>query len=109
MREEQWFADLAQAVEGEESGERAPSCLKSRLYTRLIREQQADAPLVPLAATHAAGRGLCVFEHLVRIMPLGMSQTHQYCELCHARVAGERIENAPIFWPNCPYCEFQNR
>jgi hypothetical protein len=30
------------------------------------------------------------------------------CRVCHARVLGERLERAPIFWPGCPYSEFHN-
>jgi hypothetical protein len=36
-------------------------------------------------------------------------QSLQYCKVCHAKALGERIEQAPIYWPGCPYCEFQNR
>jgi hypothetical protein len=28
------------------------------------------------------------------------------CRICHARILGERLEKAPIFWPGCPYSEF---
>jgi hypothetical protein len=24
-------------------------------------------------------------------------------------VLGERVENAPIYWPGCPYVDFQGR
>jgi hypothetical protein len=30
------------------------------------------------------------------------------CRICHARVLAERMEQAPIFWPGCPYSEFHN-
>ena len=108
MNDEIWFEQLTDLYQEEETI--APSCLKSRVYSRLIEAQQAEAPLLGLKDTVAGGRGLCVFEKLVEILPVGAAlQTFQYCSVCHARVAGEKIENAPIYWANCPYCEFQNR
>jgi len=108
MMDEKWFEEIAQLED--ESTTLAPSCLKSRLYSRLIEEQELDGPLASLKDTVAAGRGLCVFEKLIEILPAQANiQSFQYCTVCHARVAGERIENAPIYWANCPYCEFQNR
>jgi hypothetical protein len=90
--------------------EPASSRLKSRIYSRLMLEEAAEGPLLGLAETKADGRGLCVFEELVRIAPVGETlQSRNYCRICHARVAGERIENAPIYWPHCPYVLLQNR
>lgn len=108
MNDERWFEELAAAEN--EADVLAPSCLRSRLYSRLILEQEASGPLASLRASEEGGRGLCVFEKLVEILPQQPGlQTFQYCKVCHARVAGETVENAPIYWGNCPYCEFQNR
>mgnify|MGYP000585235823 CR=1 FL=1 len=105
MSDELWFEQLAAAHEADEV--LAPSCLKSRLYSRLIVEQEKTGPLLSLKET----QGLCVYEKLIEILPVeqAMVQSFQYCKVCHSRVAGENIENAPIYWANCPYCEFQNR
>ncbi len=95
-------------AEPQEHTGRAPSSLKARLYTALVREQQASGPLASLDATVAAGRGICVFEKLVQIAPLGEEAKKPFfCGVCHARVLGEHLENPPIFWPNCPYVSFK--
>jgi hypothetical protein len=89
---------------------RAPSRLKSRTYTALIEAQQEGGPLLDVSSTKQQGHALCVFEELVQITPLGQPVKQSfYCSVCHARVLGERVENAPIFWPHCPYVRFQNR
>ena len=54
-----------------ESAERAPSSLKARLYTSLVRRQQESGPLSSLDDSVASGHGICVFEKLVQISPLG--------------------------------------
>ncbi|MEO7142497.1 MAG: hypothetical protein ABI165_03240 [Bryobacteraceae bacterium] len=102
---------IASGAELPEAGAvRASSRLKSRIYSRLVQEQAADGPLLSLSKTKAAGRALCVFENLVQIAPVGETAGRaNYCRVCHARVAGERIESAPIYWPHCPYVLFQNR
>lgn len=88
----------------------APSRLKSRIYSALMLAAQHEAPLATLSECKAAGAGLCVFEELVRILPAGEAKERRNpCRVCHARVLGERVENAPIYWPNCPYVRFQNR
>jgi hypothetical protein len=87
---------------------KAPSRLKARLYSALIREQQATGPLQSLSHTEAEGRGLCVFEKLVQIAPAGeRAQTPFFCWACHARILAEKIEGAPVYWLNCPYANFQ--
>lgn len=88
----------------------APSTLKSKIYSALLVAQAAEGPLLPLADCRAAGGRLCVFEELVRVAPVGevLHQTN-YCRVCHARVLGEKVEGAPIYWPGCPYVQFQNR
>ena len=89
---------------------KAPSRLKSRIYSALIRRLEADGPLLDLSSTKASGRDLCVFENVAATAPVGTRATSfNLCRLCHARVMGERIEGAPIFWPHCPYAEFQGR
>ncbi len=89
---------------------RAPSRLKSRIYSALVAEQAESGPLRSLPQTRAEGRGLCVFELLVSIAPVGEAmKSRNPCRVCHARVLGERVEGAPIFWANCPYVRFQGR
>ena len=109
MNEDLWFEQFAEAIPLEETV-LAPSCLKSRVYSALILAAETAGPLLSLTDTKEAGRGLCVFEHLVQILPSPDAvQSFQYCKVCHARVLGEHVENAPIFWPCCPYSNFQNR
>ena len=55
----------------EESEERAPSSLKARLYSLLVRKQQESGPLASLQVTVSAGHSICVFERLVQIAPVG--------------------------------------
>lgn len=103
--QQQFFADLAARVEG--TGP-APARLKSRIYSALVRAQQSSGPLLDLVRTHAAGQGLCVFEHLVSIAPVGESlKSLNPCQVCHARVLAENLKRAPIYWNHCPYAEFQ--
>jgi hypothetical protein len=89
---------------------RASSRLKSRIYSTLMREQAASGPLRSLSETRASGGGLCVFESLTVACPTGERVRQlNLCRVCHARVLGEQVEGAPIFWHNCPYVDFQNR
>ncbi len=97
---------IASAAISPDAARRAPSTLKSRIYSRLVQEQSSSGSLRSLSET----AGLCVFEELVQIAPVGeAAKSINYCRVCHARVAGERWENAWIFWANCPYVKFQNR
>lgn len=106
-KQEQEFARLLSEVREEISG-RAPSSLKARLYTALIHEQQMSGPLANLDATVAENYGICVFERLVQISPVGeKAKSRFYCEVCHARILAEAFDNAPIFWPDCPYVAFK--
>ena len=99
------FAERAPATEL-----RAPSQLKSRIYSRLMLEEVKTGPLRSISECARDGRKLCIWEELVRIVPLGESAKQQnICRVCHARLLAEKIENAPIYWPNCPYVRFQNR
>lgn len=96
------------AAEIHQIGERAPSSLKARLYSGLIRKQQESGPLASLNTSVAAGHALCVFEELVHIAPVGeKAKSPFFCEICHARVMAERFEHPPIFWPGCPYVNFR--
>lgn len=103
-----FFEALAQATEP--AAEEAPNRVQSRVYSALMRAAEAEGPLCTLAESKDAGHGLCVFEELVRITPLGEKpQRFNYCRICHARVLAETVENAPIYWPHCPYVRFQGR
>lgn len=91
-----------------QSGERAPSSLKSRLYSALIRKQQESGALASLQASILAGHSICVFERLVQIAPLGeKAKSPFFCEICHARVLAEHFDKAPIFWSGCAYVKFK--
>lgn len=106
LPDEQWM----DGVEESTPRRRTPARVKSRVYSNLIRRMRAEGPLEDLAQTRQAGRGLCVFEELVRIAPVGQRpKGWQYCTVCHARILAESIENAPIYWGHCPYVRFQNR
>jgi hypothetical protein len=107
--QEEQFEFLFQFLSGERK-ETAPSRLKSRTYTALIRAQRESGPLQALTASEAAGRKLCLFERLVRIAPLGeKAKTPFFCAACQARILAERVEDALISWENCPYVSFQRR
>lgn len=94
--------------EPEAAGEKAPPSLKARLYSAVIRAQEATGPLASLDATVAAGHGICVFEKLVQIAPVGeRAKSPFFCHVCHARVLAEKFDNPPIFWPHCPYSAFK--
>jgi hypothetical protein len=82
------------------------SRLKSRIFSTLISLEQAEGPLRILSETRDAGGSLCVFEHAVAMLPSENLQSRNPCAVCHARVLGERVENAPIYWPGCPYSRF---
>lgn len=87
----------------------ASSRLKARIYSRVIGEQQKTGPLQSLSGTRTSGHGLCIFESLVQIAPIGeRAKSHFFCRTCHARVLAEKMENAPIFWSHCPYVAFQD-
>ena len=105
---DQWMERLAARTEPD--AERAPSSLKAKLYSRLVQEQAQFPGLATLSESNEHGYGLCVFEKLVQIASLGEDiEKRNPCRICHARVVAERVENAPIYWPNCPYAGFQNR
>jgi hypothetical protein len=104
------FSDrvLEEVAAHEDAGDRASSCLKSRIYSALMKRQAASGPLLGLPATRAAGRDLCVFELLTSVAPVGeMARRLNICRVCHARVLAEQVEHAPIHWAGCPYVDFQ--
>ncbi len=86
----------------------APARLKSRLFSRLNLEQKKEGPLASVSESKAAGRALCVFEEIMEIAPTGEAiKRMNYCRVCHARVLAENMDAAPIWWPGCPYADFQ--
>ena len=106
MRDEEFFEDLAAGPEL--AGRRAPSRVKSKIYSALVMRQAETGALLPLGRVKEGGRKLCVFEELVQIAPVGEKiESWNYCRVCHARVLGERVEKAPIYWWGCPYVTFQ--
>jgi hypothetical protein len=95
-------------AEPEETALAVPSSLKARLYSMLVHTQQESGPLASLDECVAAGHGICVFEKLVQISPLGKkAKSPFFCEVCHARVLAEHFDHPPIFWDHCPYVKFQ--
>src|SRR5215212_1025236 len=106
MSDELWFERLAEATGGT-TLERAPATLKSKVYSALLARMAETGALLDLRESTKAGGRLCIFENAITVLPLvrelgGMNP----CRICHARVLGERVEHAPIFWPGCPYSEF---
>jgi hypothetical protein len=107
MANDLWFERLAAEVET--APQRAPAALKSRVYSAVVASMSESGPLLDLMTTKQAGGHLCVFEHAVALLPVGRDlKSRNPCRVCHARVLGERMDHAPIFWPGCPYSEFHN-
>ena len=105
--EEAFFERLA---EGTHSGLHAPSRVKARVYSALMRRAAQARPLKSLTATEEGGHRLCVFEKFVQILPVGTRlDSVNYCRFCHGRVLAEMMDNAPISWKGCPYADFQRR
>ena len=108
MADEVWFQQLADAT-GLASEDRAPARLKSQVYSSLVTSMAQSGLLLDLRDVKDAGGHLCVFEHAIAVLPVGAGVgARNPCRICHARVLGERLEHAPIFWPGCPYSEFHN-
>ena len=108
FQDDNLFARFAESTEPAEPATTAPARLKSRIYSALIRSQEESGPLLSLSETQEAGRELCVFESLWEKLPLGQSaKCFNCCSVCHARILGERLEQAPIYWGNCPYVAFK--
>jgi hypothetical protein len=108
MADELWFQRLADAT-GIAGEDRAPAHLKSRVYSSLVTGMAQSGPLLDLRGVQDAGGHLCVFEQAMAVLPVGAGVgSMNPCRICHARVLGERLDRAPIFWPGCPYSEFHN-
>jgi hypothetical protein len=108
MSEDLWFEWLAEAT-AESTPEHAPARLKSRVYSALVARMAESGSLLDLRETKNSGGRLCVFETTLTVLPLGANVSSMNpCRICHARVLGERMEHAPIFWPGCPYAEFHH-
>ena len=108
MTDDLWFERLAGA-DREPAAARAPARLKSKVYSAVLSRLAESGPLEDLRRTRAAGGELCVFEHALTLLPIGAALCSKNpCRVCHARVLGERMDRAPIFWPGCPYSEFHN-
>ena len=98
---------ILRAAEGEaEAPPRVSSRLKSRIFSKLIQMEQEQGPLRILSESRAAGEELCIFEAAVAAIPSDDLQSRNPCAVCHARVLGERVEQAPIYWPGCAYTKF---
>ena len=108
-RDDEVFEKLAEAAgKAPAQGERAAARLMSRVYSALMERASAGGELRGFAETKAEGRGLCAFEELMRVAPLGKKlKKANICRLCHARVLAEALENPPIYWGHCPYAEFK--
>jgi hypothetical protein len=107
MSTERLLTQLA-AIDDESVAEPAPARLKSRIYSALVNRIAESGPLRSLPDCQGAGQRLCVFEQALTVMPGERLPSANPCRICHARVLGERLEWAPIFWPGCPYSEFHN-
>jgi hypothetical protein len=109
MDAERWFEELAHDAGSDDAAAPllAPARLKARIYSALVQQLSRTGPLLTLSATRAAGSGLCVFEEAIAAIPVGEAiGSMNPCRVCHARILGETVEHAPIFWPHCPYAAF---
>jgi hypothetical protein len=106
MTEDIWFEQLAEMTRTSLE-ERAPASLTSKVYSSVVMKMAQSGSLLDLKDIKDAGGHLCVFEHAIARLPIGGgARSMNPCRVCHARVLGERMENAPIFWPGCPYSDF---
>ena len=96
------------ALDEETRPEPAPARLKAKIYSLLVARQSQSGPLRSLSGCKADGASLCVFEHALALLPSEKAGASNPCRVCHARVMGERLVWAPIFWPGCPYSRFHN-
>ena len=107
--DDNFFEQLARASETAK-GQPAPSRLKAKLLTSLLRKQEESGPLRMLSETQARGYGLCIFEETwARMVSGDTAGSFNCCSLCHARVLAEHIERAPLYWGNCPYAAFSKK
>ncbi|MGH9252948.1 MAG: hypothetical protein ACRD3C_00090, partial [Vicinamibacterales bacterium] len=108
MSDDLWFEQLIKAP-GELAPERAPARLTSRVYSALVARMAESGSLLDLVDSKRSGARLCVFETALTVLPLGTNVgSMNPCRICHARLLGERMAHAPIFWPGCPYSEFHH-
>jgi hypothetical protein len=106
MSDDLWLERLVEETGGLTS-ECAPARLKSRVYSALVAQMAESGPLLDLVDSKEFGARLCVFETALTVLPFGTAVgSMNPCRICHARLLGERMEHAPIFWPGCPYSEF---
>jgi hypothetical protein len=104
--DERFMKTLANAESIE--SERAPSSLKAKVYSALLRRQAESGPLASLTESARCGHELCIFEQIVRISPVGESvKSLNICRACHAQMLAEHMDNPPIYWPGCPYVGFK--
>jgi hypothetical protein len=109
MTTEQLLERLA-ALDANARPDRAPARLKSKIYSGLVKRLSEPGPLLSLAACSKAGGQLCIFEEALTALPAGEEiGSKNPCRVCHARLLGEHLERAPIFWAGCPYAEFHKR
>jgi hypothetical protein len=107
LPDEQFIEKVSDGVELTEPAH-APSDLKAKVYSALMRRQAETGPLSSLTESKTQGHPLCVFERLVEIAPVGgPAKSLNICRVCHARVLAEHFENAPIYWDGCPYVQFK--
>ena len=98
---------VLRAAESEAADEpHVSSRLRSRIFSRLIEMEQEQGPLRTLSASREAGEALCIFEAAVAALPSDELQSRNPCAVCHARLLGERVERAPVYWPGCAYAKF---
>lgn len=102
--------DLGQVLRAAESeaadAPRVSSRLQSRIFSRMIELEQEQGPLRTLSASREAGEKLCIFEAAVAALPSNDLQARNPCAVCHARLLGESVERAPVYWPGCAYAKF---
>jgi hypothetical protein len=111
MDDERWIDRVAAATGFDaEAPARAPARVKARIYSALVNRLSQTGPLLTLDASRAAGSRLCVFEAALAALSVDERLgSMNPCRICHARVLAERLDDAPIFWPGCPYSEFHRR
>ena len=107
MDADRFLTMVAEKTARDPETESAPARLKSRVFSRLLAEQAATGRLLSLSETRESGRSLCVFEALVAVAPVPeRAKSMNVCYICHARHLAEQLDNAPIFWPHCPYSQY---
>ncbi len=108
-RDDLW-REFAEATDAAAEPEAASARLRSNILSRVNQEQTRQGPLASVSESKAAGRELCVFEEIMRVVPVGEdARKLNYCRVCHARVLAENMDNAPIWWAGCPYAQFHRR